>query len=102
MKKILLFIVTFSILLGSWITNAYFYNEYYWESIKAFIYSPSKWELENIADEATRYCEQVYLEATRRREYTEIEIAICSDVFEIKRQQELDYIIYMYKNRGIY
>jgi hypothetical protein len=42
------------------------------------------------------------LEATRRRDYTEIENAICSDIFAIKRQQELDYITYMLKNREVY
>jgi hypothetical protein len=103
MKKALAYILWLIFLISTLTTNAFYnYNEYYWESVKAFINSPSKDELDDIVDEATRYCEQVYLEATRRREYTEIEIAICSDIFEIKRQQELDYINYMYKNRGIY
>ena len=103
MKKTLIYIISIIFICSIWTTNAYYdYNEYYWESINAFINSPSKDELVNIVDETTKYCETVYLEATRRREYTEIETAICSDLFKIKKQQELDYITYMYKNRGIY
>jgi hypothetical protein len=44
----------------------------------------------------------VYLIATRRRDYTDIEKLVCSDIFTIKRQEEIDYITYMFRNRGIY
>ena len=102
MRRFFKYILFFVIVFSTFNTNAYFYNEYYNQSITNFINSPDKNDLVYIKDEATRYCEQVYLEATRRRDYTEIEIAICSDIFEIKRQEELDYINYMYRNRGIY
>lgn len=102
MKKIFLTLVfliaTFSF---DWL-NAYFYNEYYSTSITKFINSPSKVDLENIENNRIRNCERVYLEATRRREYTEIEKKLCSDIFQIKRQEELDYMYYMFRNRGIY
>jgi len=103
MKKIALLITFLSVLFSNVSANAlYYYSPYYWESIKAFMSSPSFNELWQMKDEATMYCESVYLEATRRRDYTEIEEAICSDIFAIKRQQELDYITYMMRNRGIY
>ena len=82
--------------------SIYFYSDYYWESVESFISSPNLDDLNKISDNIQRYCEQIYLEATRRREYTKLEISICSELFTIKRQQELDYINYMYTNRGIY
>jgi hypothetical protein len=87
-----------------WFTNTYseYENEYYNESVDAFINSPSAFQLEEIKDKNTRYCEQVYLEATRRREYTEEELELCSELFSIKRQQELDYMNYVFWNRGIF
>lgn len=87
-----------------WFTNAYseFDNEYYKESVKAFINSPSEFQIEKIKDKVTKYCEKVYLVATRRREYTEIELELCSDIFKIKNQQEIDYMNYALWNRGIF
>lgn len=102
MLKIKLSIIFLLFISSFTLSNAYFYNEYYWESISAFIDSPSSKDLKYIDNEVNMYCETVYLVATRRREYTDIEIAICSDIFDIKKQQELDYIMYMYKNRWIY
>ena len=82
--------------------SVYFYSDYYWESVTQYVNSPNYSDLQNISNDMLRYCEEVYLEATRRREYTVLEEAICWEVFAIKRQQELDYINYMYRNRGIY
>ncbi len=61
-------------------------------TMRGFITSPNKYTLGMIKDYRLRYCEEVYLEATRRREYTTYEEIVCGDIFEIKRQQELDYI----------
>lgn len=104
MKKIFLtFIFIISIFFNTTVNSTYyFYSNYYWESIEAFISSPNKNDLSNISNQLLEFCETIYLEATRRREYTDLETAICSEIFEIKRQQELDYINYMYKNRWIY
>ncbi len=102
MKKITLIFITILISLSYFQTNAYFYSDYYWESIKWFINSPDKVDLENIENTRIKNCERVYLEATRRREYSKVELLVCSDIFEIKRQQELDYMTYMLRNRGIY
>ncbi len=102
MKKYIYTILTILILsLNINYSNAFFFNDYYYESIKWFINSPDKDDLKYIKDERTQYCEEVYLEATRRRDYTDIEVVICSDIFTIKRQQELDYKVFMLKNRWI-
>jgi len=102
MKAFKLLIITLIII--SWInsTNAFVLNSYYTESISRFIESPSEDDLTRIENNRLRNCEKVYLEATRRRDYTINEILICSDVFDVKRQEEIDYITYMFKNRGVY
>jgi len=102
MKKISLIFTFLLLSLSFYSTNAYFYSDYYWESIKSFINSPSQTDLENIENTRIKNCERVYLEATRRRDYTEAELLVCSDVFKVKMQEELDYMIYMLKNRGVY
>lgn len=102
MKKVICSIIFTFFAFLSLNTNAYFYSDYYPESINAFITSPNKSDLDSIENKITRHCEQVYLEATRRREYTELELKYCSDIFAIKRQQEIDYMTYMLRNRGIY
>lgn len=48
------------------------------------------------------YCEEVYLEATRRREYTEYEISICWDYFTQKNSEEKAYMQYMFNNRELF
>jgi len=102
MKKLILLITFFVLIITSIQTNAYHSSEYYITSVKAVIDSPNLKDLWKIKNKVIKHCEQVYLEASRRREYTELELKYCSDVFEIKRQQELDYMTYMLKNRGIY
>lgn len=102
MKKYLLSFIFLVFASSSFSTNAYFYSDYYSESVSSFINSPNASEIDSIENIVIRHCEQVYLEATRRREYTELELKYCSDIFEIKRQEELDYMTYMFRNRGIY
>jgi len=48
------------------------------------------------------YCEQVYLEATRRREYTDSEINLCWDYFTKKNNEEIAYMNYMFNNRELF
>jgi len=101
MKKITLFIYILIITLSISSVDAYNDN-YYAESISKFINSPDFSDLEKIEDNRIKNCEKVYLEATRRRDYTEAEKLVCSDIFRIKMQEELDYITYSLRNRGIY
>lgn len=102
MKKIISILTFFVLSLSYYSTSAYFYSDYYWESINNFINSHSKSDLVNIEKIRIKNCEKVYLIATRRRDYTDIEKLVCSDIFTIKRQEEIDYITYMFRNRGIY
>jgi hypothetical protein len=102
MKKISLIFTFLLLSLSFYSTNAYFYSDYYWESINWFINSPSQEDLENIENTRIRNCEKVYLEASRRRDFTEAELLVCSDIFITKMQEELDYKTYMLRNRGIY
>lgn len=48
------------------------------------------------------YCEEVYLEATRRREYTQNEFDICWEYFTQKNNQEKAYMYYMLNNRELF
>ena len=48
------------------------------------------------------YCEQVYLEATRRRAYTEVETNKCWKNFEQKNTEEIAYKKYMLNNRELF
>jgi len=47
------------------------------ENIEAFINSPSRDDLNAIEDEVIRYCEEVYLKASRRRDFTPEEVSTC-------------------------
>lgn len=48
------------------------------------------------------YCEEVYLEATRRRDYTEYELNTCWDYFIQKNNEEKAYMQYMFNNRELF
>jgi hypothetical protein len=49
-----------------------------------------------------KYCAEVYLEATRRRDYTQEEINICWDYFDKKNAEEIAYKKYMLNNRELF
>lgn len=51
---------------------------------------------------ALSYCEQVYLEATRRRDYTDNEIILCWNYFTKKNNEEKAYMQYMFNNREFF
>lgn len=102
MKKIILLLISIMIMFSFSNTNAYKLTDYQKESIIQFIKSPNIKDLINIKDEKLKYCEEVYLEANRRRSFTRNELNSCLIVFKIKRIQELLYIEYMFKNRGIF
>ncbi len=102
MKKIILLLTFFVLMFNVIYSNAYNASEYDLTSVKAVIESPNLNDLWKIKNKVIRHCEQVYLEAARRREFTKTELKYCGVIFEIKRQQELDYMTYMLNNRGIY
>ena len=101
MKKIALLISFISILFSSHIASADFdkslnMDPVFMEEVYGFIQTEDM----TTSDKLT-YCEQVYLEATRRREYTYEENTICRDYFEIKNKEEISYMKYMLNNREL-
>ena len=84
MKKIVFVLLSF-LLLTSFVSPIE-------ESILRFENSPSYADLEKITDEKTRFCEEIFLDAHRRRDFTEEENKICSDIFEQKIEDELNYM----------
>ena len=105
MKKISLIMISLLFLINTSFVDANYskilVNDYFIENVISFIKSPDKSDLMNIKDLNERYCETVYLEATRRREYTEEELNIFWKFFEMKREQEMDYMRYIQNGRGI-
>lgn len=96
MRKVAVFLICFFTIFS--VTSA----DYLAESINRFVNSPSAWDLEKIEDEFTRYCEQIFLEAYRRRDFTEEENLICSDFFAKKIEDELNYMKKVFSERWIY
>lgn len=94
MKKIVFVLVSF-LLLTSFVSPIE-------ESILRFENSPSYADLEKITDEKTRFCEEIFLDAYRRRDFTEEENKICSDIFEQKIEDELNYMKAVFLARWIY
>jgi hypothetical protein len=75
MKKLLIITVSF-ILLFTTIVSAEYNSDLnmdpvFMEDVYSFI------QTEDATDSKLSYCEEIYLEATRRREYTEYELIKC-------------------------
>ena len=106
MKKIRYIMITFLLFINTSFATAEFNKDlidiYFIENVIAFINSPSKEDLKNIKDENERYCETVYLEVTRRREYTEEELNKCANHFEMKKEQERAYMKYIRIKRKLF
>ena len=96
MRKILISFLIVCSLLN--LVNA----DYFTDSVNSFINSPSVEELNSIEDENQKYCEEVFLRAYMRRDFTDIENEKCSDVFEQKIEAQLNYMKYMSWERGVY
>ena len=101
MKKLLWVVVV----LLFWTSSVFWYtfdeHTYLQESINRFIHSPNAEEIAKISDWKKRYCEQVYLEANHRREYTQEELYVCRDIFAIKNEDEINYMRYVLGERGV-
>ena len=102
MKKISIIAVIALLSIWSVFANESIENEYYQESIQSFINSPSKDDLSDILDEDDLYCESIYLEANRRRDFTEYELNKCEVYFDLKNQDEINYKKYYQIQREIY
>ena len=102
MKHKLLIILSTFFIFSSFHVNAYYTDEYnkdpiFMEQVFNFI------NTEDVSDWVTlSYCEEVYLEATRRRDYTEYELNTCWDYFTKKNNEEKAYMQYMFNNRELF
>lgn len=108
MKKLLLSAVVLSLLLFPKFLNAH-YDEnlekdpIFMEEVYNFIDSADLSDVEYISDEENiSYCEEIYLEATRRRDYTQEEENLCGELFDKKNQEEISYKKYMLNNRELF
>lgn len=96
MKKIFLVILSFSLLFS--IASADFESE----AIKSFKNSPSFEDLDEIKNPIVRYCEETYLKAYMRREFTDFENSICGDFFAKKMEAEYIFKKTVLEERWIY
>ena len=101
MKKIFLYILLITVLFSG---NTFAeYNEnldkdpLFMENVYNFINTSDISENNEL-----NYCEKVYLEATRRREYTEFELLTCWEYFIQKNNEEKAYMQYMFNNRELF
>lgn len=88
MKKIVCFVFLFLYFVP--FSKAFFDLETL-ESAESFINSPSYFDLKYIENLEQKYCEEAFLDAYRRREFSEEENFICSDFFARKIEDELNY-----------
>lgn len=95
MKKIIQFLLAISFLFS-------FVNTYCYDNFGEFINSPNRDDLVNIVDNDIRYCEQIFLEAYMRREFTIEENEKCRNIFARKIEAEMNYKYQMLFEREIY
>lgn len=96
MKKILLWLLV-SLLVSTSCLASYQTND-----LSNFVNSVNTSEINSIEDKNLAYCEEIFLKAYMRREFTEDENLKCSDIFEVKIEAQLNYMNYVMWNRGIY
>jgi len=96
MKKIITLLVIIWIILP-FTTNAA--EDYLFSNFES---SPNAEQIQSITDEKTRFCEQTYLEAMRRRPFSRQEINICKDIFIAKIKAEIEYKRRVMQDRYIY
>ncbi|QFR39284.1 hypothetical protein A9Q91_03545 [Candidatus Gracilibacteria bacterium 28_42_T64] len=80
-----------------------FSTDYIMENVDAFIQSPDREDLDTLSeDDNIQHCESIYIQAYMRRDFTESELSICGNYFEMKFEQEISYKNYMYNNRELF
>jgi len=96
MKKIFLTSFLFISLFCSFFIVKADYNT---DSVNSFKNSISAYELNSIEDKKTRVCEEIFLRAFMRREFTDKENLVCSDIFEVKIEAQMNFMRYVLENR---
>lgn len=99
MKKFLIFLV---LIISSFISVVAVNADYLTDSINSFKNSVSASELNSIEDKKIRVCEEIFLRAFMRREFNEKENLVCSDIFEVKIEAQMNFMRYALWNRWIY
>jgi hypothetical protein len=99
MKKI---IFTVFILLAFSFQLSATFADYIQEQVEYFKNAPSFTDLEKIENKHLRYCEEVFLMAYMRRNFTEKENNECRELFAKRIEAEMIYKNYVLENRGIY
>ncbi|MDR1987948.1 MAG: hypothetical protein LBQ24_04275 [Candidatus Peribacteria bacterium] len=95
MKKVLIFLFLNLVLLP--ISRA----DYVQEQIEYFKSAPSFADLEKIEDKDLRYCEETFLVAYMRRDFTQEENEKCRNLFARRIEAEYYYKKYVLENRGV-
>ena len=90
MKKILSIVVALFIFSANAIAEDSFdYSNYQVDSSpESFLNAPSAEDLKKITDPHLRYCEEVFLKAYMRREFTEEENELCRDWWKKKSEDK--------------
>lgn len=78
------------------------FSDYTSDSISSFVNSVSESEINSIEDKKLRFCEKTFLKAYMRRDFSEKENMICRDVFAQKIEAQMNYMNYVFEDRGIY
>lgn len=101
MKKILSIVVALFIFSANAIAEDSFdYSNYQVDSSpESFLNAPSAEDLKKITDPHLRYCEEVFLKAYMRREFTEEENELCRDLFAMRIESELNFKKQALQNR---
>lgn len=94
-KKLLIFAILCSYIP---LVNA----DYYKDSISSFVNSISQNEISSIENLKLRFCEETFLKAYMRRDFTKDENTICRDIFTQKIEAEMNYMRYVFDERGLY
>jgi len=87
MKNFVLLSIYFLLLIINYTSFSYSVNE----QINSFVNSPSLSDIDKISDKKLRVCQQVFLEAFMRREFTDNENLLCSDIFERNIEAIIEY-----------
>ena len=97
------FLILICALFNLWLHQSFaYFTDHELQSVDSFIDSVNVDELDSVEWDNSRYCEQVYLEANRRREFTQDELEKCRDIFSIKNEEEINYMKYVIWERWIY
>lgn len=103
MKKIIIsLLLVFSFLPIAIAEDSFDYSNYTLDSSpESFINAPSGEDLEKITDTKLRYCEETFLKAYMRRDFTNEENEKCREVFARRIEAEMNFKNKVFSERWI-